>query len=80
MNFANRVDRAARNAPGRRAVADPGASLTFAELARASDRVASALRSLGVEVGDRVAIAAPSGVAFVEIGRASCRERVCLYV
>jgi len=65
MNFANRVDRAARNAPGRRAVADPGASLTFAELARASDRVASALRSLGVEVGDRVAIAAPSGVAFV---------------
>jgi long-chain acyl-CoA synthetase len=65
MNFANRADRAARSAPERTAVADPGASLTFRELARASDRVANALRSLGVAPGDRVAIAAPNGVAFV---------------
>jgi long-chain acyl-CoA synthetase len=65
MNFANRVDRAARNVPDRRAVADPGSSLTFRDLSRASDRVASALDSLGVGPGDRVAIAAPNGVAFV---------------
>jgi long-chain acyl-CoA synthetase len=65
MNFANCVDRAARNAPDGRAVADPGASLTFRDLSRASDRVASALDSLGIEPGDRVAVAAPNGVAFV---------------
>jgi long-chain acyl-CoA synthetase len=65
MNFATRVDRAARTAPERSAVSDPDETLSYRELARASDRVASALAALDVAPDDRVAIAAPNGVAFV---------------
>ena len=65
MNFANYVDDAARETPGKRAVADDARSLTFAELAEAADRVAGALRARGVGVEDHVAIRMPNGVPFV---------------
>ena len=65
MNFANRVDSAARSAPETLAVSDPTRSLTFAELATQSNRIAGALARRGVEPGDHVALRVPNGVAFV---------------
>lgn len=65
MNFANYVDFAARNAPDSPAVADRSESSTFRELSADSDRIANALESHGVDVGDRVAVHLPNGVPFV---------------
>ncbi|QLD90055.1 acyl--CoA ligase [Natronomonas salina] len=65
MNFANYVDDAARETPGRTAVADGARSRSFEELADAADRVAGALETRGVGVGDHVAIRMPNGVPFV---------------
>ena len=47
------------------AAAEPGSSLTVAELRRASLATAAHLRTVGVVAGDRVVIALPNGVAFV---------------
>ena len=52
---------------------------TYGEAARMSNRVGNTLRELGVEMEDRVLIVLPDCPEF-EIGRASCRERVCQYV
>ena len=65
MNFANRADLAARNAPDALAVSDPTRSHTFGELAEQSDRIAHALDQRGVGAGDHVALRLPNGVAFV---------------
>ncbi|MFB6164526.1 MAG: class I adenylate-forming enzyme family protein [Haloarculaceae archaeon] len=65
MNFANSVDAAARDAPGRTALTDPRRELTFGELAAETDAVANALADLGVEAGDRVALYLPNSVTFV---------------
>ena len=56
--------------PGRPALFFKGATTTYDELERASDRFASGLISLGVERGDRVAIALPNIPQFIiaEIG------------
>ena len=65
MNFANHVDRAARNASERVAIGDRTQSATFGQLAERSDRIAHALSRRGVGVGDHVAIRMPNSVAFV---------------
>ncbi|PSQ15465.1 AMP-dependent synthetase [Halobacteriales archaeon QS_8_69_26] len=65
MNFANELDRVARNDPESLAVADPNRGVTFAELAAETDRFANALADLGVAPGDRVALYLPNSVAFV---------------
>ena len=44
----------------------PGATVTYAELLARARTVAAALEAAGVERGDRVALALPAGVAFVE--------------
>lgn len=65
MNFANHVDRVARDAPTKTAVTDPSRELTFGELAAETNAVANALESLGVAPGDRVALYLPNSVAFI---------------
>lgn len=65
MNFATRVDLAARNAPTALAVDDRTHSATFEQLAGRSDRIADALVDRGVEAGEHVALDLPNGVAFV---------------
>lgn len=52
-------------ADGDLAAAEPGSSLTVAELGRAALGMAARLRAAGVVAGDRVVIALPSSVAFV---------------
>jgi len=47
------------------AAAEPGSSLTVAELGRAASAMAARLRDAGVAPGDRVVLALPSGLAFV---------------
>jgi fatty-acyl-CoA synthase len=56
--------RRARIAPDRTALADPSRTLTYAELADRTARLAGALRRLGVQRGDRVAYL---GVNAVEV-------------
>ena len=57
--------RAANNYPAREAFYFMGASTTYGELATTVDRAASALRTLGVEPGDRVGIALPNSPSHV---------------
>jgi amino acid adenylation domain-containing protein len=54
--------RAARDTPGATAASGPDGSLAFAELDRASDRVAAALSARAVKAGDRVGIWLPKSV------------------
>src|SRR3954467_569535 len=56
--------RRARISPDRTALADPGRTLTYAELADRTTRLAGALQRLGVRQGDRVAYL---GVNAVEV-------------
>jgi len=65
MNFANHVDRAAREAPDRTALTDHRREVTFAELAAETNAVANAFEDLGIEAGDRVALYLPNSVTFV---------------
>lgn len=65
MNFANHVDRAARNRPDGFAISDRNDSLTFEALAERSARVGDALDHRGIGVEDPVAIFMPNGVPFV---------------
>jgi acyl-CoA synthetase (AMP-forming)/AMP-acid ligase II len=46
---------------------DDGSSISFGELAERADTLARALRGLGVERGDRVALALPNGPEIVEL-------------
>ena len=54
-----------RRPDGELAAAEPGSSVTVAELRRASLATAARLRAAGIVAGDRVVIALPNGVAFV---------------
>lgn len=65
MNFANHVDRVARDAPTKTALTDPWREVTFRELAAETNAVANALDSLDVGVGDRVALYLPNSVVFI---------------
>ncbi|WP_426595644.1 AMP-binding protein [Cellulomonas sp. McL0617] len=59
------LDRAAARCPDRVAVDFLGAQTTYAELAAAVDRGANALLDLGVQPGDRVALAIPNCTSHV---------------
>lgn len=54
------LQRSAAAWPGQKAAVFEGASLTFAELAAAADRLAASLVRLGLKSGDRVAIQLPN--------------------
>ncbi len=58
------LDRAARESPRLRCV-QPGAELTYGEVRELSVRLASALASLGIRKGDRVATLLPTSLQFV---------------
>lgn len=64
MNFANCVDRAARDSPAKTAVTDPTRELTFEEFAAETNAFANVLEDLGLDAGDRVALYLPNGVTF----------------
>jgi amino acid adenylation domain-containing protein len=60
------LDDAVQHAPGRPAVEDEsGRALTYAELARAADRLATRLARWGVGRGDRVGLFVPKGLESV---------------
>jgi long-chain acyl-CoA synthetase len=59
------VSEAAADSPSRPAVLFKGASLSFGELERLSDAFAAALKSLGVERGDRIALVLPNCPQFL---------------
>ena len=61
------IERRARIAPGRVALAGDDCSFTYAELARRVRRLANGLQRLGVERGDRVAWLGPNHPAFLEL-------------
>lgn len=60
------LDAAAARVPTRRAVVDEHGALDYRSLAARVAAAAAALRSAGIGRSDRVAIALPNGVAFVE--------------
>jgi long-chain acyl-CoA synthetase len=60
MNVANNVERSARHFPDRPAIVFGDATLTYAALDAAVNRTAHALRRLGVDRGDRVALFLPN--------------------
>jgi long-chain acyl-CoA synthetase len=65
MNVANFVDRAARNVPVQPAVGDGTELLTYGDFAAETDATAASFADLGVEPGDRVAVALDNGVPFL---------------
>ena len=65
MKIASFLAAHARQTPGKDAVICGDERLTFAELHETTDRLANSLRSLGVGVGDRVALQLQNTVEFV---------------
>ena len=65
MKLASFLATHARATPGKVAIICGGERLTFGELDESTDRLANALRSLGVGIGDRVAIQLQNTVEFV---------------
>ena len=65
MKFASFLATHARNTPDKHVVICGDERLTFAELEQSSSRLANSLRSLGVCVGDRVAVQLHNTVEFV---------------
>jgi acyl-CoA synthetase (AMP-forming)/AMP-acid ligase II len=59
------LDEAAAQCPGHEAVVDGDVRLSFAELRDEARRVAAALVAAGIEPGDRVALWAPNGAAWI---------------
>ncbi|WP_060513409.1 AMP-binding protein [Pseudomonas sp. NBRC 111124] len=66
MNLGTIITRSARYWPDHLAVADSQARLTYAQLERRSNRLASGLGAMGVAVGEHVAILAANRVELVE--------------
>ena len=66
MNLGTIITRSARYWPDHIAVADSQTRLTYAELERRSNRLASGLGTLGVATGEHVAILAANRVELVE--------------
>ncbi|POG10923.1 AMP-dependent synthetase [Pseudomonas putida] len=66
MNLGTIITRSARYWPDHIAVADSQTRLTYTQLERRSNRLASALGTLGVGVGEHVAILAANRVELVE--------------
>jgi long-chain acyl-CoA synthetase len=68
MNLALWLERAGKSYPDHPAVASgPHVALSYGELATRGARLAGALRALGLEPGDRVAIVAKNSIHYVEL-------------
>ncbi|MBT0774019.1 AMP-binding protein [Kineosporia sp. J2-2] len=65
VTFGGELRRWARRWPGRTAVVDPGARLTFHQLDAQADLVAAGFARLGLARGDRVVVQLPNGADFV---------------
>lgn len=66
MNLGMYIERSARFWPDRPAILFRDQALTYRDLARRSNRLANALRALGLRKGDRVAIVSPNRPEIVE--------------
>lgn len=66
MSLAQLLDDAAAAAPDHVFLRTDSGTRTYTELADRSRRVASGLRELGLQRGDRVAVAAPNGIEWLE--------------
>jgi non-ribosomal peptide synthetase component E (peptide arylation enzyme) len=66
VNLGKIITRSARYWPDHTAVADSQTRLTYAQLERRSNRLASGLGALGVATGEHVAILAANRVELVE--------------
>jgi long-chain acyl-CoA synthetase len=64
VNVAHALERSRERGPERAAIVCEGRTLSYAELDSAASRAANALRELGVERGDRVALFLPNIPAF----------------
>lgn len=64
--FADPIKHASSMAPTKTAVIDGAASITFAELHRRCRLLAGAMKALGLDKGDRVAILANNGQRYIE--------------
>ncbi|MEP7159567.1 MAG: AMP-binding protein [Dermatophilaceae bacterium] len=65
--FATPLDRAVRTNPNARAVVCEGRELTYAELAVRCRKLGGALRSLGLNKGDRVGVVGPNSDRYFEL-------------
>jgi long-chain acyl-CoA synthetase len=65
MNIAQHVERASTHNPDTIAILFEGAAWTYAELEAQAGRCANALRALGVQAGDRVALFLPNLPEFI---------------
>lgn len=59
-----------RRFAARPAIVDGGRTLTYRDLGERAHRIASALRGLGIEPGERVAIVAPNSASYIEMSHA----------
>lgn len=65
MNLADQLDTSAKRFPDKLAVVSEDEKMTYAGLKGAVDGLASAMNSLGISRGDRVAVMLPNGPDFV---------------
>jgi long-chain acyl-CoA synthetase len=65
MNVATNLERAAFHFPDHIAVIEGDRSVSFAEFNREANQIASALVSVGVQLGDHVALCAPNSYAWL---------------
>jgi len=65
MNIATNLERAAFHFPDHIAVIEGDRSVSFAEFNRDANQIASALVSVGVQLGDHVALCAPNSYAWL---------------
>src|SRR4026207_1472753 len=76
MDFATIIDESARVHADRVAVAAADRSLTFAELADHTARLAGGFVGLGLTPGDRIATLLPNGTALVATPLAAARAEL----
>jgi acyl-CoA synthetase (AMP-forming)/AMP-acid ligase II len=67
MIYIHSLGRASRYYPERTALAQDGTYLTFRELQARVGAIAAALRGLGFEAGDRLALLLPNGPEYIEL-------------
>ncbi len=65
MNIASHVERIARTAPGRKAIVFEGQDISYGALELCAGALAAALKSEGIQRGDRIALYLPNIPAFM---------------
>ncbi len=65
MNIASHVERIARTAPGRKAIVFEGQDISYGALELCTGALAAALKSEGIQRGDRIALYLPNIPAFM---------------